>query len=65
MDEDDPSQDIVPWFYFVIVFSALHLLVGSALMVMRRTKFPVSGHNVALTIMIAVRCVASSQLQLY
>ena len=55
MDVDERADDINGFYYFVIVFTLGHLAVGLVLFVKQRSKFPVSGHNVALTFILGVR----------
>ena len=55
-EREEARERIHPFFYFVIVFTALHALVASGLLVRQRAKFPISGHNVPLTIIVGVRC---------
>ena len=54
MDTDDRAADILPFYYFCVAFSVIHLVVASALFVRQRAKFPVSGHNIALTISVVL-----------
>ena len=52
----DPREgDVLPFYYFAVALSAVHVLGASALFVRQRAKFPVVGHNVYLSILFVVR----------
>ena len=56
MDQRSAREDeIRPFYYFTLAFSSVHFLVGCALFVRQRNKFPISGHSLPLTIIIGVR----------
>ena len=55
MDIDEiPPLDIPTLYYAYISLNILHLLVSSALLVWRRNKFPVNGHNLYMTMFFGV-----------